>query len=478
MKEADRPLIFLTGATGTMGSETLGELLRRRDRFRVRILVLPKERNLPSVRRWLRDPDIEILWGDLTRYEDVLAGVTGASHVLHVGGMVSPIADRFPELTMQVNVGGAQNVVRAVQAQPDPDAIRLVYIGTVAQTGGRMPPIHWGRTGDPIKISTFDHYAVSKTKAEAIVAESGLRYWVSIRQTGMAHAQMWRIFDPIMFHNPINGVFEWSTARDSGRLMANLCEPTVPEALWRGFYNMGGGDGSRVINHEFMVKTFAALGIADYRLVIQPNWFATRNFHGQWYSDSDHLEALVPYRSQTIDAFVMELAKAVPWVVKAFAGTFPRALGNRIRKLAEAPGGSLHWLAHDERENIAAYFGTREEWDGIAGDWGAFELAQPSRTPSLMDHGYDESRLPDHWHLADMKSAAQYRGGACVSQSMEGAHQPLDWRCALGHDFRMTPNLFLRGGHWCPTCMTDPASYADVADASPFFAQAYIGGRG
>ena len=38
----------------------------------------------------------------------------------------------------------------------------------------------------------------------------------------------------------------------------------------------------------------------------------------------------------------------------------------------------------------------------------------------------------------------------------------------------MTPNLFLRGGHWCPTCMTDPASYADVADVSPFFAQAYI----
>ena len=40
---------------------------------------------------------IRIVWGDLTSYQDVLNGVTGADYVLHVGGMVSPAADYFPK---------------------------------------------------------------------------------------------------------------------------------------------------------------------------------------------------------------------------------------------------------------------------------------------------------------------------------------------------------------------------------------------
>src|SRR5690606_22416148 len=108
-----------------------------------------------------------------------------------------------------------------------------------------------------------------KTQAEAIVAESGLRHWVSLRQSGMAHFDMWRIFDPIMFHSPMKGVFEWSTANDSGRLMAAVCADDVPADFWRGFYNIGGGAASRVTNHEFL-----AAAMPRFREVLRPHWFA------------------------------------------------------------------------------------------------------------------------------------------------------------------------------------------------------------
>ena len=177
----DKKTIFLTGASGNMGGATLRELLGRSDRFKVKVLVLPRDRANKTIRRYQGHPSLDIVWGDLTNYDDVLAGVTGADQVLHIGGMVSPAADRYPELTMQVNVGAARNIVRAIKAQAAPDRIKLVYIGTLAQTGDRPAPIHWGRTGDPIKISRFEQYAVSKTMAEAIVAESGLKHWVSLR---------------------------------------------------------------------------------------------------------------------------------------------------------------------------------------------------------------------------------------------------------------------------------------------------------
>ena len=81
------------------------------------------------------------------------------------------------------------------------ETTRFVSIGTVAETGDRMPPIHWGRVGDPIKPSMYDYYAVSKVAAERMVVESGLKYWVSLRQTGIIGPAMAKIRDSIQFHN-------------------------------------------------------------------------------------------------------------------------------------------------------------------------------------------------------------------------------------------------------------------------------------
>lgn len=148
-----KKIVFLTGASGNMGQQTLKELLSREDRFFVVALVLPTPKDKKIMDKYKGVKNLKIIWGDLTIYEDVLQGVTGADYVLHVGGMVSPMADYYPELTTKVNVGGAKNIVRAIQEQKNRDNIKLIYIGTVAQTGDRNPPLHWGRTGDPLKIS-------------------------------------------------------------------------------------------------------------------------------------------------------------------------------------------------------------------------------------------------------------------------------------------------------------------------------------
>ena len=82
--------IFLTGASGNMGSATVEHLLERTDRFQIKALVLPGERENPRVQRLLQHTGLEVIWGDLTQYEDVLAGLSGADYVLQVGAMVSP----------------------------------------------------------------------------------------------------------------------------------------------------------------------------------------------------------------------------------------------------------------------------------------------------------------------------------------------------------------------------------------------------
>jgi nucleoside-diphosphate-sugar epimerase len=455
-----------------MGRAGLEALLERGDRFEVVALVPPTRADRRIMSGFIRQ-GVEVIWGDLTCYEDVLEGVTGADFVLHVGGLVSPKADRRPKLTMKVNVGAAQNIVRAVHAQPDPDRVRLVYIGTVAQTGNRPAPIHWGRVGDPIKVSTFDTYALSKVIAERLIVDSGLRNWVSLRQTGIARMNVTEQLDPIIFHTPLNGVLEWVTPRDSGTLLAEVCDESTPPDFWGRIYNIGGGRPNRLTNLEFFERALRANGVRHPRRVFEPTWFALRNFHGHWFSDSDHLEAVVPFRTQTLDEYLAEQSPLIPWYAR-LAGAFSQLVRRQFERAAFGPRGTMHWLTNGEEAHIEAYFGSREEWKTIPG-WEGLSIDRPSETPVQLDHGYDEQRARDDICFKDVQEAARFRGGECLSQGMLRGdwHSLLRWRCHAGHEFSASLNLILMGGHWCPACIGDPAAYALLARRSPFFHQVW-----
>lgn len=310
---SEKKTVFLTGASGNMGFAGFEELYKRKNQFNIVLLNRGSEKNREKFKLYEHDPSVKLVWGDLLNYEDVLKCVTGADYVLHVGGLVSPAADYFPKRTMKTNIGAIENIIRAIKAQPDPDAVKLVYIGTVAQTGDRNPPIHWGRTGDPIKISVYDHYAISKTIAESRVAESGLKHWVSLRQTGILYPGILKNFDPIMYHVPINGVLEWATIEDSGLLLAKVCEDSVPENFWRRFYNIGSGAEYRITNYEFEVYLLRAIGLDSPKKIFDANWFTLRNFHGHWFTDSDVLEDYLHFRHNVpIKKYFEQLSEHVP----------------------------------------------------------------------------------------------------------------------------------------------------------------------
>lgn len=467
---------MLTGATGAMGFETLKEFSTRLDRFDLRLIVRPSKKNKRKLADFLKLEGVTVIWGDLMNPGDVREALKGADYAIHMGGMVSPLADHFPEKTLKVNVGAMQNIIDAVKESGVSDKIKVVYIGSVAQTSNHNPPYHWGRTGDPILPAKFDYYGLSKIKAERLIAESGLRYWVSLRQTGILHKGLVnKATDPISFHVPLKGVLEWATVEDSARLMANICEDGVPEDFWRSFYNIGSGEQFRLTNYEFEKKLMAALGCPPPEKVFERNWFATRNFHGQWYEDSDLLENLVPFRENiTADAYFSRLASRMPWwtrlaplapafIIKAFMKTVART-----KHL-----GTLYWKDRtDYEDRINAFFGNREKWNTIE-KWDTFDSSRPSEVPVRLSHGYDESKAESELDIRDMNEAAEFRGGKCLSETMDKGdlHSRLEWECAEGHKFESAPLTILKGGHWCPECLTAYRNYENQARKNKFLAQ-------
>lgn len=474
-----RTRVLLTGATGTWGTAALRELATRADRVRVIALALPTDRDRAVLAEFDGMDNLEIVWGDLTDYEVVASCVRRVDLVLHVGAVVSPLADQQPELAHRVNIGGMRNIIAAVRAQPDPARIGVVGVGSVAQTGSRNPPVHWGRVGDPIRVSIFDEYGQTKVVAERELIESGLPRWASLRQTGIFHAGMLEIRDPIMTHSPFGAVMEWVSAEDSARLLANLCEPGLPARFWGGIYNIGGGEGWRLTNWQLQTALGAAMGVRDIRRWYDRNWFALKNFHGQWYSDSDDLEALVPFRQDTFEDALQRAIANAPASVRS-AGRFPAALVKHLvmKPLTRQPRGTMAAIRNGNAAEIAAHFGSYEEWQAI-GDWSGFTPPEPSRLPTYLDHGYDEAKPADQWAAADYARVAAYRGGRLTTPATAiGAGDvstPLAWRCGLDHEFSASPRLVLTAGHWCPLCVADPIGYPDQALHDTLLAQVING---
>ena len=135
----------------------------------------------------------------------------------------------------------------------------------------------------------------------------------------------------------------------------------------------------------------------------------------------------------------------------------------------------------DPARNMARYYGITVEptlfgWSAVVRDWGRIGRSARRR----LDHGYDENKPADELDLADMQRAAAFRGGSCESPSMRRGDlfTPLGWRCAFGHAFAATPNLVLKGGHWCAECAPPGWNYARQARRSPFFAQVWYPNHG
>jgi nucleoside-diphosphate-sugar epimerase len=358
--------VFLTGGTGNMGWAGFQELYQRKERFNIRLLARDSKKNRKMLDKYANDPAVTVIWGDLTRYEDVLEGVKGSDYVLHVGGMVSPAADYYPEKTLKVNVESAEYVVRAVLAQPNADDIKVVYIGSVAQYGDRNPPRHWGDVNEPQIPAKDDMYALSKIKSEEIFAKAGLKNWVSLRQSGILYPGILKAVNPTAFHVPVGGVLEWATIEDSGRLLAQVCEDWVPAEFWNQAYNISSGEQYRMTNYEFETRLLNGLGLPGPEKVFEPHWFALKNFHGMWYTDSDKLEDFLHFRANTpIDEYFATMKSKLPWFYSLAFLAPAWAVKFFMKPYAFEKGMGTQWWVENDPEKFEAYYGSREAYDAI-----------------------------------------------------------------------------------------------------------------
>lgn len=498
----DKKTMLVTGASGNMGSEVLKQTM---DTGRINGIVLlrkkPENEKLAVSLKKKYGEAITVIFGDLSNYDDCVKAIEKADYVFHCAAIIPPVSDHKPKLAESANFFGAKNLCDAIAASPRADKIKFIEVGTVAEYGNREYHHMWGRVGDPLIVSTYDFYAITKLRAERHIIESGLKYWVSLRQSGILYDDFMinNMHDGLMFHTCWNTPIEWATARSSGLMGKNLIigdmDGTLPETFWRKVYNIGNGEKARVTGYETFNSGFGMMG-CNAKDIFKPNWNIARNFHCMWYYDSDVLDSYLHFQaSETYADFWKKLSSKFFYRLWIFGKPFKSLISKKaIQPLFNNSNSPKFWVAHDDMEGrIKAFFGSREEYNKIPETWDNYPLISEGTLPNgekcdyeamkkkenvtrdmLLSHGFDDTKADSEIDINDCISAAAFRGGKLISTKMKKGdmYTKLKWACHDGHEFEASPYLVLRTGHWCPVCCQPaPWNFDELAKHIPFYAQ-------
>jgi len=281
----------------------------------------------------------------------------------------------------------------------------------------------------------------------------------------------------------LNSCMENVSDRDAGFGMVNCLDIPDDSDFWRKIYNMGGGPAMRITAQEYMNNSMQLLGLSGIQACTHRNWFALKNFHMQYYLDSEILNSYLHYWRDSMDDVMDALQKSLPTglkVVRFLNRIFPffrrmveKQTKESMRKMAEEHrNGTAFWISHNNQERISAFFGSQDAIDAIQ-EWDKVDNKKPSLPePRPLDHGFDEEK--EVLSLQDLQQAAIFRGGACLTETWNGdCFSLVKWSCARGYYFSMKPNPVLYGGHWRPECASPPWDYDTEARINPFFAQVW-----
>lgn len=490
----DRIVVALTGATGNMGQAVVREVMKL-SYVDLKVLSLDEPKSRKVVKKWKKvyGDKIEVIFGNLKNIDDCRALVKGADYVVNMAAVIPPQADKHPDLARDVNITGVKKLVTAIEELPEQP--KFVHTSTVAIYGNRNYIHPWGRVGDPLLPSVYDTYGMGKLIGERFVLDSNIKTWAVIRQTGMLYDKllMSNISDGLMFHTCFNVPIEWATDTDSGVLIKNIIDKDMrgeADDFWMKVYNIGGGKAYRTTGFETFDIGFAMIG-GGVEKFMKPDWHATRNFHCMWFADSDELEKQFHFQSGSMKKFwddvydknrYFGIAKILP------ASLISALIFKPLLKDSNAP---LKWVKDENEGHIKAFFKSKEDWESLGKDWSKFQIWSKNQVEghhyeeeidykyseeNRLSHGYDESKKDEDIDLADLQSAAAFRGGRCLETSFTKGdiYRKVRWECEDGHVFEASPYTVLKAGHWCPHCVVeDRWNFDRLSKKNKFYAQVW-----
>lgn len=233
--------VFVTGATGGIGSFVVQELLRQK--FQVACLVRDKNK--------LSSPDVVAIEGDLENIANIETAFANfkPDTIVHLGW----IGVDQKEKGNATQIYNLQAAVDLLQLAKKYSVRNFIGMGSEAEYG-----VHNKKIDETVATLPLTKYAIAKLATgllcEKICKDSGINFvWLRLFSSygpgDRPGSLMSLLIKTLLKNEPMNlseciQVWDYVHARDIGRLIAMIA-PDVKES---GFYNLGGGSAQVLKN--------------------------------------------------------------------------------------------------------------------------------------------------------------------------------------------------------------------------------------
>lgn len=314
--------MLLTGASGTIGHEILKQLCEAKDKYEITVFGRKSRRAVRAFKPYKKE--IKIVYGDINNPNDLMKVCTDKDVVMHLLGILPPLADEKPKLAHKVNVFGTENLIRHLE-QYSPQAFFL-YSSSISVYGDRLENPYIS-VNDKLNPSMGDEYAKSKILVENVVQNSKLD-WSILRLTVIMGGHT---VSKIMFRQPLETPMEIATVKDAARAFINAIDKR--EQLSKKIFNLGGGEKCRITYGEFLSQMFSVFGLG--KLNFPPKTFAEYNFSCGYYKDGDELEEILNFRKDTLQTYFEREQKKISFLLKTAASIVKKPFKLYLKSLSE-----------------------------------------------------------------------------------------------------------------------------------------------
>jgi nucleoside-diphosphate-sugar epimerase len=292
MEYLDRLKVLLTGASGTIGKDVLGELLKRQEEFEISLFLRGSKKNRKNFRNY---HNVSIHWGSLHNVDELKRAVV----VIHLAGLLPDKVLEDPALVKKTNIDGTRNLVSAMLKQ-NPTS-KLIYSSSVAVYGDRLKnPII--KITDPIDDYSEDVYTQTKIAGEKMIKKSGLDY-IIFRLSYCVSPDILQL-RPIMFYMPLETSLEAIHTKDVATALVNAIKT---QEAWGKIINLAGGKQCQITFRENLNDVLEIMGFG--RDFLPDEAFAKEGFHCGFFfaKEMDENEKLLHFQNHTLENFYSEV---------------------------------------------------------------------------------------------------------------------------------------------------------------------------
>lgn len=284
--------VLVTGASGVIGIQTIKFLLSE-GKYEITALDLRNKSNYKKLKKYRRR--INIIYGDINDKVLIEALVKDQDYIIHLASVLPPIADIKKGLSENIEYLGTENIIKAINFY-NPECF-LVYASSTTIYGNNEK----ANIKTKPNLTDMDYYSNTKLKTEELISNKIKNYTIIRVPLVLCNP----VSNAFMYNIKKNSIVECITDNDAAYLFASSLN--YMDKLNKKIWNAGGGEQLTASYREILAKVLEIYGFSFKYLLTRI--FIDKNFYIGVYEDSDKLNEIIDFRSDSLSSYYMRLKR-------------------------------------------------------------------------------------------------------------------------------------------------------------------------